>query len=130
MKNKHHRICWITVLLAGMMFFFCTGKVFAASPDAEKKTLRVAFPVIPGISEITQYGNYKGLLVDYLDEIAKYTDWEYEYIQVDADEVIPNFLEGQYDLMGGTFYSAGFENISHILITIPAGYGNHFVPCR
>lgn len=109
MKNKHHSICWMTVLLAGMMFFFCTGKAFAASPDAEKKTLRVAFPVIPGISEITQYGNYKGLLVDYLDEIAKYTDWEYEYIQVDADEVIPNFLEGQYDLMGGTFYSAGFE---------------------
>ena len=76
---------------------------------AERKVLKVAFPQIIGISETDADGTRHGLLVDYLEEIAKYTDWDYEYIDVEGEQPIPDFLEGKFDLMGGTFYSPGFE---------------------
>lgn len=107
-KNRHYRIRWALALLAGLLFLFCTS-VMAASLDTETRVLRVAFPPATGISELDQYGNHKGLLVDYLNEIAKYTGWEYEYIEVHPDDLVNNFLEGQYDLMGGNFYQPGFE---------------------
>lgn len=109
MYVKSHRcaICRMLVLLAGL-FFFCTS-VMAAAPRSEPRVLRVAFPISRGISEIDQYGNYKGLFVDYLNEIAKYTDWQYEYIPVSADDLINEFLAGKFDLMGGNFYQPGFE---------------------
>lgn len=94
-------------LLAGLLVFLHAGT--AAAQPSESRVLKVAFPELLGISETDQYGNRKGLLVDYLNEIAKYTDWEYEYIPVSKDDVVSNFMEGQYDLMGGSFYYPGFE---------------------
>ncbi len=94
-------------LLAGLLGLWNTGT--ASAQVEEPRPLRVAFSQMEGLSETDQYGRHKGLIVDYLDEIAKYTGWEYEYIPVENDDIISNFLEGQYDLMGGTFYSSGFE---------------------
>lgn len=100
---------WAANLAAVCLLIFWISGTAAASPVSETRVLRVAFPYAVGISEVDQYGNRKGLLVDYLNEIAKYTNWEYEYIDVDAQDLISNFQDGQYDLMGGTFYSKGFE---------------------
>lgn len=96
---------------AGIMlcFFVCLSAGNANAQALEIRTLKVAFPELEGISQTDQYGRHTGLLVDYLNEIAKYTDWEYEYIPVDNEEVVPNFLDGQYDLMGGAFYSPEYE---------------------
>lgn len=78
-------------------------------PGKESRVLKVAFPPSPGISEIDENGNYVGLMVDYLNEIAKYTDWEYEYIETDAETMVDDLLEGKYDLAGGIFYTTGLE---------------------
>lgn len=107
-KKKHCSwIRWAAGLMACLMILINTG--FAGAETQKSTVLKVAFPELAGISEIDQYGNHKGLLVDYLNEIAKYTGWEYEYIEVSNEDLIPNFLDGQYDLMGGTFYSPDFE---------------------
>ncbi|MCH1984113.1 ATP-binding protein [Ruminococcus sp. OA3] len=98
----------LLLLLTG---FFSIQRVQAAS-DTEsmpRRTLKVGFSSVPGISEVDENGKYKGLMVDYLTEIAKYTNWEYEYIEVSAENITNDFLEGKYDLMGGTFYLPGFE---------------------
>ena len=94
-------------LLAGLLLFLSAGA--AAAPVPGGRVLKVAFPELDGISETDQYGTRSGLLVDYLNEIAKYTDWKYEYVPVANEDLIDNFLAGQYDLMGGTFYSDGYE---------------------
>lgn len=94
-------------LLTAIWAFSGTGTMTVQA--TQNQVLRVAFPELAGISEIDKYGNHTGILVDYLNEISKYTGWEYEYISVDNEKMIPNFLEGQYDLMGGTFYSQGYE---------------------
>lgn len=71
--------------------------------------LKVAFPQVPGFTETAADGSRHGLVVDYLNEIAKYTGWTYEYIDTDGDMMIGEFIEGKYDLMGGSFYAPGFE---------------------
>ena len=96
----------ISMLLATpMIFTLGTGALAAEEP----RVLRVPFPEVPGITETAADGTRQGLVVDYLNEIAKYTGWEYEYIDTDGDSMIGEFLEGKYDLMGGTYYSPGFE---------------------
>ena len=47
------------------------------------------------MTETTPDGRRQGLVVDYLNEIAKYTGWEYEYIDTDGDSMVKEFLEGQ-----------------------------------
>lgn len=80
-----------------------------AQEARDEVVLRVAFPEVDGFSETDEYGNRHGIVVDYLNEIAKYTGWKYEYIEVDNESLIDEFLAGKFDLMGGTFYQAGFE---------------------
>lgn len=106
-KKYCRRISWVVGVMAALLL--CVNTVTAAAQTPEGRTLRVAFPEMEGISETNEYGVHTGLLVDYLNEIAKYTDWQYEYISVTNDDLITNFLDGQYDLMGGTFYAPGFE---------------------
>lgn len=54
-------------------------------------------------------GERSGLVVDYLYEIAKYTGWSYEFVDTDANSMTKDFIDGKYDLMGGTYYSEAFE---------------------
>ena len=105
--KRHHR--WAASLLAIILLLTLYSAAEAAEQAPEGRVLKVAFPDLKGISEIDQNGNHVGLLVDYLNEIAKYTGWEYEYIQVDNEDMVQNFMDGEYDLMGGTYYSPGFE---------------------
>lgn len=109
MIHKKHRrgIRRAAGLLAMLLFLSHIAAVAANTP--ERRVLKVAFPELTGISHTDQYGNHTGLLVDYLDEIAKYTNWEYEYLPVENEDLIPNFLAGKYDLMGGTYYSPSYE---------------------
>ncbi|WP_418832090.1 ATP-binding protein [Paraeggerthella sp.] len=81
------------------------GLAFAdESPD--RAPLRVLFPQVEGFSMTDEDGSHRGLVVDYLNEIAKYTGWEYEYVTVSDDFALSNFTSGEYDLLGGTYYVA------------------------
>lgn len=37
-------------------------------------------------------GTRHGMLVDYLNEIAKYTGWEYEYIDTNGQTMLNEFI--------------------------------------
>lgn len=105
LKKRYGRLIYFAVVLMAGIFVL----VNADSGAQERRVLKVAFPELEGISETDQYGRRTGLVVDYLNEISKYTGWEYEYIGVGNEDLIPNFQEGKYDLMGGTFFLPGFE---------------------
>ena len=78
--------------------------------EGKQTVLRVAFPEVEGFSETDKDGTRHGVIVDYLDEIAKYTGWKYEYIDADGETMYDEFLEGKYDLMGGTYYQEALED--------------------
>jgi signal transduction histidine kinase len=81
----------------------------ALARTSEKRVLRVAFPQVVGMSWTAEDGSHHGMLVDYLNEIAKYTGWEYEYIDTNRQTVLNEFIAGQYELMGGNYYIPGLE---------------------
>lgn len=81
----------------------------AAASDAT--VLRVVFPHVEGLSETDRDGTHHGIVADYLNEIAKYTGWEYEYITDYAagDGILEAFRDGKFDLAGGIFYTEEME---------------------
>lgn len=96
--------CLCVVLLAVV-----TPPAYSAAASEDSKVLRVAFPQSYGFTTTDEAGRRRGIVVDFLNEIAKYTGWSYEYIDVDNDTMVDRFLAGDFDLMGGTYYADGFE---------------------
>ena len=99
-------ITFSILFLAAILFSI---PVYASDSADETVTLRVPFPEAEGFTMKKEDGTRYGLVVDYLNEIAKYTDWEYEYIDADGDTMMEEFVAGKYDLMGGTYYSPALE---------------------
>ena len=81
----------------------------ALAKEEEHRVLRVAFPEVEGFSETDEDGTRHGIVVDYLNEVAKYTGWKYEYIDTDGEKMFDEFLDGKYDLMGGTYYQEALK---------------------
>ncbi len=73
----------------------------------EPLTVRVGFPIQPGLTEIDEFGNHGGYTYDYLTEIARYTGWSYEWVtpEGDQDQQLSALLgmldRGEIDLLGG-----------------------------
>lgn len=107
MKDKF--CCWVKTCIAAAAVLALSLTGALPGQAAEQKTLRVAFPQAEGFSMTTEDGQRYGLIVDYLNEIAKYTGWEYEYIDADNNTMLDQFLAGDYDLMGGTYYDDSFQ---------------------
>ena len=97
----------ITISL--LVFIMLAFHLSTLARTSEKRVLRVAFPQVVGMSWTAEDGSHHGMLVDYLNEIAKYTGWEYEYIDTNRQTVLNEFIAGQYELMGGNYYIPGLE---------------------
>ena len=97
----------ITISL--LVFIMLAFHLSALARTSEKRVLRVAFPQVVGMSWTAEDGSHHGMLVDYLNEIAKYTGWEYEYIDTNRQTVLNEFIAGQNELMGGNYYIPGLE---------------------
>lgn len=95
-----------TVLIVLAAVLFWRVPCYAAE---EQRVLRVAFPQVEGFTMTASDGSRYGLVVDFLNEIAKYTGWKYEYVDTDNETMLDSFFAGEYDLMGGNYYAEGFE---------------------
>lgn len=103
---------FLAVLLLAAFLFVPLGIIpfESTAAAAERVTLKVAFPNVEGFSMTDEYGNKSGIVVDYLNEISKYTGWKYEFIDVSSDEVFDRFQNGEFDLLGGQYYLEGLED--------------------
>ena len=113
MKGKRCRIYRIVLGLAAALLMAAVSFPAAfhsvLAQEKQQRVLRVAFPQVEGFTETDEDGNRHGIVVDYLNEIAKYTGWKYEYIDAGSEDVINEFINGEYDLMGGAYYQESFE---------------------
>lgn len=106
---RHLVAVFFILLLAAAWAGPCLAEASAA-PAAGTRTLRVAFPRAEGFTMIGPDGGHYGLVVDFLKEIAKYTGWNYEYIETDSENLLDDYFSGEFDLMGGAYYAEGFED--------------------
>ena len=64
-----------------------------------------------GLTEIDENGNYSGYTYEYLQEMAQYNGWNFEFVTVEGtlDEQLTKLLDmlgkGEIDIMGGIVYS-------------------------
>ncbi len=97
--------------------------VLAAAPkaraaEAERPTVRVAFPEQEGISQVERSGKLSGYNYDYLEKISEFTGWEMDYViysSSDGNEAVGNAMEdlmdGKVDLMGPILKNASTEEL-------------------
>lgn len=96
----------LLTLTVAFVSVFCGGVRAAAAPE---RILKVPFPQVPGFTETDEFGNRHGIVVDYLNEIANYTGWKYEFVDMDSDSALSGFMNGEYDLLGGAYYQPALE---------------------
>lgn len=92
---------WISFLYCVLCVPFFTVCAGSAEPQGGR-VLKVAFPHVPGWSETYPDGSRRGIVYEWLVEIAKYTGWEYEFVDgANVAESISAMYKGECDLMGG-----------------------------
>ncbi len=92
------------IILCLVAFLVLVSTFAVQAEESRRRLLRVAFPQVQGMSWTAVDGSHHGLLVDYLNEIAKYTGWEYEYIDTDGRTMMNEYEAGKFDLVGGCYY--------------------------
>ena len=106
-KLKKPVVFFLSMLLLVGMAAPCAA--YAEQAQDEQKVMRVAFPQADGYTSTGSDGEPTGLVVDVLNEVAKYTGWTYEYVPVLNDDIMNQFEAGAFDLMGGQYYMDGLE---------------------
>lgn len=96
-------------MAALMILIMMTAVSISCFAEEERRVFRVAFPEVSGYTMTGADGKPAGLVVDILNEVAKYTGWQYEYVPVDGDDMMDLFDAGEIDLMGGQYYVDGME---------------------
>ena len=98
-------------LLVLTLFLSMCGVCWAAQEEQSGPVIRVAYPIQAGLTALDSQGDYYGYTYEYLEAIAQYTGWNYEFVQIpgDIDESLGAMLEmiknGELDLMGSILYS-------------------------
>lgn len=108
---KKNLVLWVVGIT--LMFNLLPAQTQAAS----EHVVRVAFPIQDGISYIDENGNYAGYLVDYLNQLTLFTDWEIEYVQSEGDintqlsTLLDQLKSGEIDMMGTMNRNTALEEL-------------------
>lgn len=70
-----------------------------AADNDEERLVRIGYIDYPGFIEQKEDGTYIGYAVDYLQEIAGYTGWKYEYVYDSWENQLQNLKEGKIDFL-------------------------------
>lgn len=80
--------------------------VAAEAKESSDSVVRVGLPIQGDISYIDENGEYAGYMVDYLNQLVLFTDWEIEYVQAEGDvnqqlsTLLTQLENGEIDMMG------------------------------
>ncbi len=110
MQKTGHVKRILSCLLAVCLLALLAAPALAAgsgSGEAERRTVRVAFPEQPGMSYVGHTGKITGYNYDYLEKISEYTGWDMEYViyaDEDGNRAITRAMDdleaGKVDLLG------------------------------
>lgn len=96
---------WLAVLCLAVLL--CPSAFAAGGPDTRPpRVIRVGYPIQKGLTEVDEAGNFVGYTPDYLRQVSQFTDWQYEFVQVEGSEtqqisVLMDMLSaGEIDLLG------------------------------
>lgn len=113
LKRRKTYFLFITMLL---LFLSVTGSQATISVHAENevnteadgkalKKVRVGYLIYPGYQEGEGEAPKTGYGYEYLQQIAYYAGWEYEYVNGGFNELLEMLKKGQIDIMGDLSYT-------------------------
>ena len=107
---------WCIVFITTAFLAFIHGATVQDSP----RVLKVGYADCDPIFQ-DENGNYSGYAVSYLDEIARYANWEYEYIFDSWKNCLQRLEAGEFDLLVMTHHTS--ERRGQFLFSnLPMGY--------
>lgn len=124
-ESKNFLKIIVLAVLVTLCLFFSGPKV----AQAEGRLIKVAFPYSPGFTMWDENGKPMGIVVDFLEEIAKYTNWKYEYVTTDDNTINSVFDNSKFDLMGGVTCSEDAEKY-YAFTDFPLGYYRNILYAR
>lgn len=80
-------------------------------PILAKTKVRVAYPIQSGLTELSDSGVYSGYTYDYLKELERFSDFEFEFVTLPGDmntqilAAMDKVEKGELDLMGAMIYN-------------------------
>lgn len=92
--RKARSLYILGAVVIALLFMVPSGKLRAA-----ENRIRVGYFNMSGYQEITEEGNRWGFGYDLLQEVAKYTGWEYEFVDTTWDECLEMVEKGELDLV-------------------------------
>lgn len=107
MRREKRKIA-VIITIAMLFLTFFNGLI---PLQANQEKIRVGWPMQAGQSEKDENGQYSGYTYDYLNEIAQYTGWEYEFVEVEGDineqlsTLMDMMIDGEIDIMGSMRYN-------------------------
>lgn len=109
------------ILSLVMACFLCTcipSYALAASKIENESTVKVAWPLLGELSAVDANGNRCGYDYDYLQKIAQYTGWQYEFIEPEGknlNERLSNSFDmlqkGEVDILGCVRRNSSTEDL-------------------
>lgn len=109
MQQHIKRIALCIILLACIFSWYPLNTAYASDTENVSRTVTVAFAESPGLSELHEDGSRSGVFYEWLLEIAKYTKWEYEFIDGEVEDLLMMLEGDQIDIMCGMYYYEGLE---------------------
>lgn len=116
-KNFSHPIpeCIRQLFLITVFFLSCMGMLafFAVSVSAkDQDTVKVGYYFSHNFQEGTADSSSKsGYSYEYLQKLASYTGWKYEYVYGEWDDLFQQLKDGDIDLMAGVAYAKEREDM-------------------
>ena len=95
MEKRMKRILGVLMVL----WMSCLWTLMSLAAEPDRKVVRVGYIDYEGFIEQQGNGNYTGYGVQYLNEIAKYTNWKYEYVYGSWAELMEQLKDGKIDLI-------------------------------
>lgn len=87
---------FISVLLLLILTFSLCTNAFATETET---TVKIGYIDYQGYIDQNQDGTYVGYGVDYLNEIAKYTGWQYEFVHGTWSDLMGQLEKGEIDFL-------------------------------
>ncbi|MGN0733979.1 MAG: ATP-binding protein [Emergencia sp.] len=103
-RKQINRIAAAVLCLIILIAAAIPGSAFASS--RENRTVKVGYVWSSNFSEGRSDDEYKsGYAYEYLQKVAYYTGWNYEYVYGDWTEIMKKLSSGEVDIMAGVSYT-------------------------
>ena len=93
------------LLILAVLFFVAPCLNVQAADSQPLKTVRVGYLIYPGYQEGEGDAPKSGYGYEYLQQIAYYAGWEYEYVNGSFNELLEKLKKGEIDIMGDLSYT-------------------------